>query len=514
MSHKVLIVDDEQVEREGLKAILHKGLPSLTIELARNGDDALEKSAVFLPDLVMMDIKMPGLSGLETIRRMRKICPDAKYIMVTAYDTFEYARTALQLGVKDYLLKPSRTAEIIDIVRRVLEEINAERRERMAKNEAEKTLQRMLPVVETDVVTQLLYDHVHEVHLAELVPLLGGEAAREAFVMLISLGGAENAAPFRTALRAKIREMSGVWVGALSGRQLPLIVFRERGRSYRAQAASMIRRLLSMRNRFPQAEIFIGVGMPYPSLGELRFSYQEALIAAADTTLPAGHRFYEDTAAFGDFGLDHAGKAAEREFIDHIRNARWPEVRKVVSDCLDACEKGGAAPVYAGQRALELLWIIARVLDESGIETEKPTLSFKMQNYRQLRAEVGNETDKLIRAAQSRYRNVESDAVHRMKRYILDHAHEALSLEDIAAMVNLSPFYFSKLFKEATGQNFIDFLTDCRIAKARQLLLDPERSLKQIAFEAGYNDPNYFSKVFKKVTGQSPSAYRKMRLGR
>src|SRR5690606_5701846 len=103
-----------------------RGIPELTVELAKNGISAIETTRIFEPDLILMDIKMPGMSGLEAIERIREEFPNMKFIMVTAYDTFEYARTALKLGVRDYLLKPSRAGEIIEVVDRVIEEITAE----------------------------------------------------------------------------------------------------------------------------------------------------------------------------------------------------------------------------------------------------------------------------------------------------------------------------------------------------------------------------------------------------
>src|SRR5690606_23375145 len=135
--------------------------------------------------------------------------------------------------------------------------------------------------------------------------------------------------------------------------------------------------------------------------------------------------------------------------------------------------------------------------------------SFQMQDYRQLRAEAACGLDKLVRSAEQHRRQVEPDVVQTIKQYIVDHSAEDISLERIAARVGLSPFYISKVFKEETGVNYIDFLTACRIERAKSLLADQRLSLKAITFEIGYNDPNYFSKVFKRMNGVSPSDYRK-----
>ncbi|MFC4321470.1 response regulator [Litchfieldia salsa] len=124
---KLLIVDDEQIERDAMKAILQRSFPQLIIELAKNGKIAIEKSQVFKPDVMLMDIKMPGMSGLEAIERISEDSSNIKFIMVTAYDSYDYARSAIKLGVRDYLLKPSKLSEIKEIVGKVLNEIEIER---------------------------------------------------------------------------------------------------------------------------------------------------------------------------------------------------------------------------------------------------------------------------------------------------------------------------------------------------------------------------------------------------
>lgn len=512
---KVLIVDDEQVEREGLRAILHKHMPGLSIALAKHGMEAIEMAASLEPDLILMDIKMPGLSGLETVARIQQRQPDIQFVMVTAYDQFDFARQALKYGVRDYLLKPSRTAEIVETVGRVLSEITAERRARAAQQQANRAFHRMLPVLEADLVAQLLHDHSHEIDAGELGEWLGGQPDREAFVLLIALeaGGEEAAGPFHAALRERVRERAAGWVGALSGRQIPLVLFRESGLSYRAQASSLMQRLLALQRSYTGLRLFAGIGSPYASLAQIRLSYQEALVASADASPTSRFRFYEDLPANRELPDKFPDKGTESAFLDHIRTGRWEDVRETVRASADRWEKHGVSLMHAAQRMLEMLWLISRVLAEAGLETAPSTLSFQMTDYRALRTEVQCELDKLVQAAEEHNKRTESRVVERVKRHILQHSHEDLSLDGIAAAEGMSPFYLSRLFKEETGVNYIDFLTACRIEKARVLMADPAKSLKQIAFEVGYHDPNYFSRVFKKTTGHSPRDYRKRRVG-
>lgn len=512
---KVLVVDDEQLEREGLVAILSKGFPELTILQAKNGMKAIQVVHAESPDLILMDIKMPGMNGLEAIEQISSAYPHIKYIMVTAYDMFEFARKAIKLGVMDYLLKPSKASEIVDTVGRVLSQIIEQRSELEVIRQDRETLQRMMPVVESDVVTQLLYDHVHEVHLDEMLGMLGGDTTREVFVMLIVLTRRERASHdvFYSALKAKMRQLQSGWVGAISGYQIPLIVFRENGKSYRSQAASLLQQLLLLQEKVPGPVCFVGIGNPYESLEHIRLSYQEALISSADTSLASKHRFYTDLPALTERQSEPT-QQLEKTFLEHIRLSRWDQVRYSVMEIIEYYEKLGASILEAQQRGMEALWIISRALRELGIETENPLFSFQVQDYRQLKSEVEGLLNKQIATTAAHQERLEPDVVQQIKQYIIAHSQEDISLEMIAKRVGLSPFYISKVFKEQLGINYIDFLTECRIEKAKALMSDPELSLKEITFEVGYNDPNYFSKVFKKSCGIAPTDYRKSMLSK
>ncbi|MDI4647692.1 response regulator [Cohnella hashimotonis] len=522
---RLLIVDDEQIERDGLQAILRKGFPELDIAQAKNGKIAVEMAAELQPDLILMDIKMPGMNGLEAIEHISKDQPGIKFVMVTAYDTFDYARSAIKLGVKDYLLKPSKASEIVATVGKVLGQIEEERMSAETSKRQEDALRKVLPVIEADIVTQLLFDHVHEVHLDELVGLLGESAGGEPFAMCVLLPqGAEG---LYAAIREKARQAGGGWVGAMYGRHIPVIAFRDPARSYRSQALALARELLSVADAggiggtSPGPGLsgaaggsFVGIGGVCHSLDQIRQSYQEALIASSDPTVPVKYRFYADTPALGMVREGLSAKQWERQFFDRIRLGEWERIEADVQEVLRRCESEGADLLLGQQRALELLWLASRVLLEMGVETESPLFSVQARDYRQLRAETDLLLARMRHAFETHQERIKPDAIQQIRQYVYEHSHEDISLEAIGKRVGLSPFYISKLFKEQLGVNYIDFLTECRIDKAKKLMGDPERSLKEITFEVGYHDPNYFSKVFKKMCDVSPTEYRKTLLGK
>ncbi|MCQ4086551.1 response regulator [Saccharibacillus sp. JS10] len=513
---KLLIVDDEQVGREGLEAILRKGFPDLEIQQAKNGKMALEMTDSFAPDLILMDIKMPGMDGLEATEIISEKYPDIHIVMVTAYDTFDYARRALKLGVKDYLLKPSKALEIKKTVGKVLEQIEEEKRKREHSRLRENALERVMPVIETDIVTQLLFDHVHEVHSDELVSWLGAEAKNETFALSVLISeGSEGA---YAAIRDLVKREAAGWVGALYGRQIPIIAFRDPGRSFRVQATELARALLEVGGGAMQSGWFIGVGNVYESLSQVRQSYREAMLATPDPMQAVRYRLYmnkpESGAITGSASLaDLPDKRWEQHFFEQIRIGDWEGIRTEALDFLRLCESEDVDRLHAQQRVSERLWVASRVLAEMGVEIGTPTFSFQAQDYRQLRAETGIILDRIKQAYAEHLEKIKPDTVRRIKQYIAEHSHQDISLEAIGEKFELSPFYISKLFKEQVGVNYIDFLTECRIEKAKKLMSDPTRSLKEITFEVGYHDPNYFSKVFKKTCEVSPTEYRKALLG-
>lgn len=514
---RIMIVDDEQVERDGLEAILKSQFNQHEFMQAENGRRAIELTNEWLPDLVLMDIKMPGINGLEAIEAIGAAHPWIKFVMITAFDTFDYARKALRLKVKDYILKPSRADVIIDKVNEILNEITNDR-DKVAQHQLlEDQLDKLLPMAQTDLVTQLLFDHVHDIHLEEVLGLVGGSPEREALVMTLMMNSKDGLNLDKQALerwyvmvKEQLQQSMYGWIGAMTGRQIPLIVFREENKSLRSQTLVLVRIIINLLQRFPELECFVGIGNAYPSLEHIRLSYQEALLASVDMSLPSKYRFYSDSMNSSEFEQEQHARQLEKQVMDDVRFGNWEQVQVRIIGLIEHYEKCGASVMVSQQRALEAMWITYRMLQELGIESERPLYSFQVSHYQQLRTETVSMLEKMMRSAIAMNENVKPDVVHQIKQYIMENSSKDISLEMIADRVSLSPYYISKLFKEQLGLNYIDYLTECRIERAKSLMCDSELSLKEITFEIGYNDPNYFSRVFRRVYGITPTEYRKM----
>ncbi|MBS3680706.1 response regulator [Ornithinibacillus massiliensis] len=509
---QLLIVDDEQIEREGMKAILQKSFPSLVINEARNGKMAIEKAKVLKPNLILMDIKMPGINGLEAMETIMIDSPDTKFIMVTAYDTFDYMRKAITLGASDYLLKPSKAVDIIEIVGKVLKDIVQEQKAK-AESELQKIVfQKTRSIIETDLVTQLLFEHVHEVNRTILMDILDIDMEQEVFVMNVLMP--ESSEKLYALVKEKTQESGYCLVGAWSGNQLPIIVCRNHHVSFRSQAIALARKILSVTNQKEEMGWFIGIGNVITSLDQARQSYQESLVAVMDYLSPGKYRFYAEIETGEEEVFDQRLNQLKKQLPDYVKLGQWEEIRNEFINLIHFFEQKGASLVYSQQRMLEVLWLVSRVLQDLRIETKSPLYAFQTMDYRQLRTETNLLLEQLQASHVQHYHQLEADNVQQIKQYITEHSHEEISLEAIGKEIGLSPIYISKLFKEKMGINYIDFLTECRIEKAKKLMQDPKRSIKEIAIEVGYHEPNYFSKVFKKIVHVSPKEYQNAILGK
>ncbi|MCC5894543.1 MAG: response regulator [Alkalibacterium sp.] len=503
---KVLIVDDEEIERISMHKILNDSFKELVLKEARNGQMAVEMARTFCPDIILMDIKMPGLNGLDAVREIMSFSPDVKCIMVTAHETFEFAREALKMGVKDYLLKPSRISEIVATVGSVMREVEHEWGVKSQEKKQLVQFEQSKRVLERDMVTQLLSDHVHDVHVDSLMDMLELKDMNDMFAMVVLIPeGMESV--YSTWVK-QIKAIGNVWIGALSGRQLPLILFRQEGKSIRSQVSEVITNGLRENGQRRERKSFVGVGTVYASLDQMKNSYHEALIAMMDSSRPGTFRFYEDIDTGSNHGDILLEKYKKEEFFDHVRLGDWSSIKNKLI-ILTKCYENDQSPLdHTRQRMMEMIWMIYHILEEMGIDIKTDHYFMKDQSYQQFLKEIGLYIDTIDQKYKEMYSDNEQDSIQQIKHYIKKYSSENISLDMLGEKVGLSPIYISKLFKEKLNVNYIDYLTLCRIEKAKEKMLDPEKSIKEISLEVGYHDPNYFSKVFKKQIGYSPKKYR------
>lgn len=511
---RVLIAEDEEIERLAIHKILLDHLPFIeVIGFAVNGIEAIQVALEQKPDLILMDIKMPGVDGLQAVEMIRNHLPETKVIIVSSYDTFTFAQQALRLGVKDYLLKPSKTEMIVQTVSQVCDEIRHEREEKKKVEQMKAQMERVFPIVEADFVMQLLSDHIHEVHIEEVMEVLRVESSSPAYVLVLFINedssvAKENLDKIYGKVKMRFHQVTKGFIGALSGSHIPMIIFvnPKRG-SFRQQALQLVQQLRSVLSNSSSYTFFFGIGQIRKSVQELQGSYHEALLACANLSAAARYRFYEDVVR--EQKNDSNRIMLQKQLLETVRDENWEQAQIILDQLLWIDEQNQVPIPLAQQHLYGNLAMVARYLEEMGIQIHPSQLCLQGTTFPQLKSEAHMKLIMMYQCRQQLKKSHEMDTVYRLKQYIETHYREDLSLEQLADFVQLSPYYVSKLFKEEFQMSFIDYLTKCRIDAAKELIRKGEKSLKEIAFEVGYHDPNYFSRVFKKVCNLSPSAYKK-----
>lgn len=514
---KVLIVDDESIERKGLRKIISDSFSDIKIEEADNGRTAILKAEEFRPDIVFMDIKMPGIDGIEAAREIKKMDRFVQIIMVTAFDAFEYARQVMKFGAKDYILKPSTKEEIIIPLKNALDEIKLERDKRTEVITLKDNYRRALSIVQSRVITSMLVDASNSQNDIELE--LEQTFQKDSFVIVFkfeeknSPRDNEEIKKFISFVQTELSHYYPYnFIGEETMGRFPILIqlsdreknqkVTNRDRALKCGKAIINKARLS----FPDYELSIGIGRTYDEIEKFVQSYHEALFALTSLKHSYSCQYYNhhvkekenDASVIYPYDL-------EKKILEAVTSGTVAEVSLQFKKYLDAlitfCDKHNEK---VEDKLAELLVLLSRQINDSGISISINQRHLGNKSLLQLQ-------DELISIAthiHQLYYSLNKDIMLIAKDYIKEHFETALTLEEVADVVQLSPQYFSKIFKERSGYSFIDYLTELRVGRAKDLMRTQYKSVKEVCFEVGYKDPNYFSRVFKKYTGISPSDFR------
>ncbi|WML38029.1 response regulator [Neobacillus sp. OS1-2] len=525
---KILIVDDEVLERKALTKIINtSGEDVIVIGEAPNGRKAIEMAVQHRPDIIFMDIKMPGVDGVQAVKEIKKLDAGIRFIMVSAFNTFEYAKEVMQQGVKEYLLKPSSKQDILAAVERVSGEILEERRQKEEQQSLRENLERAVSIAQKEWVTSLLMNQVEDMTFDEWGQLLGVEII-SGHVMLFSfqatgnteLSPTEKQTCFswvKAAVKSIVKKYQ-VMIGPITDGQVPVLFLYKKATEklhFRSNAQSFIENLLTLFNQEQfNCDLRIGVGLPYNHANELHKSYHEAVVALGQL-LNMPNRKYYFCEKQGSLPTEVASASGvleiEKKLLDAVRQGDVNQVLLTFDTFVTTLKDNPQVKAPMVKKSLDELFIlISRMLHDLGISNERSMVDNESDDIQVMFEKGKSQLVSIVQQVQVWRNNHAKGMLHKAKEYIEHHYDDSITLELVAEYVELSPFYLSKLFKDRFGMTFIDYLTEIRINHAKREMADPGKSLKEICYSVGYKDPNYFSRVFKKTTGLSPTEYRKV----
>lgn len=506
--YRLLIADDEPLEREGLELMVQRAMPEqFTIYHAENGRVAIEKADKHQPDIIFMDIKMPGIQGLEAVSVIQKKLPDTKIVIVTAYDYFTYAKEALSLGVSDYILKPAKREQIVALLQRLTNEIIKDRSKRTQELELIEQVSHLRPLTENECTLMLMLETVQELDVLTLSRMLAIEMQFGSAVVIAFPDVKHEKEQRRVYECAKhyAKSQQNCLVSPVIQQHmtvfLPVILERERD----VQQAAFLHDAGKLREYIKQQTgqtVSIGIGSVQKGAAGWRQSYEEALSASRQCTEAV------PVQSFRKEMKRSISEEQQQQLCNAIsimdEQAAISQLRTIYENLIDTT-KGEAKHIRT--ELLSLFGYISQFMQRSYQQPEP--ISFPdIDDVSMLRVASEQYVTNIISKMKNEREKRAGHLLILAKNYIKDKYTEDISLEQVAEHVNLNPVYFSKLFKKQTGETFSDYVMNMRIEKAKQLMRNEALSLKEICFQIGYNDPNYFSRVFKKCTNEAPKEYR------
>ncbi len=512
---KVMLVDDEAIEREGIKMMLLRHLDDIEIVAeASNGRKAVELAKEKEPDIIFMDIQMPVMDGLKATKEITTQL-SSKIIMVSAYDTFQYAQEAMRYGVKSYLLKPSKVSELLDAFGQLTEEIRKENDEKKEQEALHNRLERASSLMETDFITSLMLDHIHTFNEADWEEWLHIEE-QAGFVVVLSFQSStfyptkeEKNHWYETVRQVASEQIRKSFIGPLTGFQVPLYVLMD-GEQEEERESYVKAFLKSVHPIMSDIQVIMGAGQIVPNFEQFSLSYEQAIYAleAAQQNVHASYSIYNENTE--DTKLENVPLELEKKLLESVQRGDVQATVRAFDTYFLTMQQFVTYKVDRIKKETENVFIVlSRSMQELGYQKDLTINFSQLETATQIKEAAKAHLANITMQIKSWRSNGLLGIITEAKQYIQNNYMRSITLEDVANEVGLSSYYFSKIFKEHVEQSFIEYVTEWRISKAKTYLLDNNLSLKEIAITIGYKDPNYFSRVFKKEVGMSPTDYRK-----
>lgn len=531
---KVIIADDEPKVNLLLQKIVDwEKLGYQIAGTANDGERALQLIEEEKPDVLMTDIRMPGVDGMELIRRAKELRPDLVFIVVSGYRQFEYAQTALKYGVTDYLLKPVNAEELTQLLIRIREE--EEKKRRLDNWTA--SVDRQLRENEWKKREQLV-DNLRE-YAQENRELNGYESLNQEYgcdfhegtyqVIIIKPdipSAEEHGDAYRIMMKRSLsvvqkalEQFADESAAAVHAEGIMVVIYKEKYDSVQLrQFLTRVRREIeNQRDLFWGIIVTMAMGGEKHRIQELPQSMKEAVQLcknritggkggwlswdAGDNAtredyemLPEERKYFQEIGEYLD-SKKISMEVARTEGIMTARRASGSQIYDCYMEISDA--------VLTGIRQNEKL-DIDKIRKDLIYGFYRCTTTSEVFGF--LRKYISD----LIENFEKKKETKEQKPITEARKYIQEHYLEPLKLEDVSKHIGFNATYFSSVFKKETGKNFLDYVTELRMNKAKQLLCSGEMSVNDVAEAVGYQDLKYFSRLFKKNAGISPSDYKKL----
>lgn len=515
--YKVLIVDDEKMIRMGMrKAIPWNTFGIEDVFVAKSAEEALDIVREHKPEIMITDIKMGAMSGLDLIDSAKKFVPQIRVLVLTGYDKFEYARQCIRLKVHDFFLKPIDEKVLIDAVKRqvaFLEENQIDKLTDINENRANAVTEQMnIEKFMRDLIHNRIFQQAKQISdFCEKYTFKADQQMQVAIIVPMLCIDSGSGDKHFIALSIK-----NICIGMVDAQNRGLTFMDDYGRIVIAyflnrQKGSIMEWIQELngilRDEYSE-KLKVAVGNPVAGLKLLSMSYNDAVqllqcereeyneIIQTENAQRSDHLFRE---VFADINNSMCANIGDSEKVLYIFD--------------QFCRVTGSynlSDSYTRRCCLELVTSTYYTFVCNSCMEADPWISSFMNSIMDVNGEELFELTRqyLLKMTGEKEEQNAHAIIDKSKRYIKEHLSDELSVSNIASFLYLTPNYFSRLFKKATGEGCNEYIVRKRIEKAKVLLETTNFPTGRIAIMVGYRDTNYFSLAIKKSTGKSPKNYR------
>lgn len=514
---KLMIAEDEIIERKSLQHIVNKFYSSrieIVYETA-TGSDMLEKALQLRPDIILMDIHMPEMDGLEASALIKRHLPNTEILILTAFSYFEYAKRAIHIGVSDYLVKPYSNSKFCEAVDQMIEKID-KRKEQFDEHKRMKgQLENLGIVFQKEIILEMIHgENITMGQLQQYKDYL--DIKSNTFMCIIIRTDARNNLNdgIIGTIRNKFRFVASRVVAYAFLKDIVLLLFEDgliRGTKY-VELKNAIKDVQQYLENSFQISSCVGTSNIQEGLLDIHQAYIEARqsiqqknsdMVQTQTEKPGSFNFqypYDREAALCEKILNEDYKASVEQLSDIIKY-----IKKFAGDNRFFIYREYFKQLYALiNRNMNQFFggnFHFKDIEDATVEIEKIGDVEGIQFY------MENTISDIIFGITQHKRDRNQKMVELVKKFVEINIHKDVSLKQVADYIGLSTFYFSKIFKKAEGINFKEYVIKIKMEKAKCLMRKEGKTVGEAAREVGYSDPNYFSKAFKNYAGIAPKKF-------
>ncbi|MDQ6417838.1 response regulator [Paenibacillus sp. LHD-117] len=524
MSKKIFFVDDEIVIRENIRSCIDWEKEGFFYcGDAPDGELALPMIEEHRPDILITDIKMPFMNGLELSTIVRKRFPDIKIVLLSGHDEFDYARQALRIGIEDYCLKPLDSTDIIKLMREVSTKIDREYEQKRKIDQLAQSLSDMEEESRDQLVSKLCGGIIASAEAVEMASMLGVPLLARHYAVIVTdirvhIDSDHSAHTQVSDFAAEVTNLISENVDFLTSKRSrteTVWVLKSEQHETLRNLLDLLTEKVKMNESSHSSHFSIGIGSIQDRLQGVHDSFLEAEEDKYWRRLTEQHRrtLFELSSSFDvNTYLDRDA------FIEYLSTGSPRQAEKQIRQlALGLADVEWSTSLFGFYTLSDLTFEVIRKAIKlyRTVPTEVKHIE-KMKEIIRLVKSFDEACDYLIQLANQFWKwrldsaSKYGDLIAQVKSYVQNHfGQEGLSLQDAADQVNVSASHLSKVFSQETGQTFTEFLMMTRIRKAIELMQSTNAKSYEIANEIGYSDPHYFSNLFKRVTGMTIRDFRK-----